>query len=177
MTSLPRFLASTALASAVALGATAAHAQQTPPAAPSATAVGHGPNGATLRCRDGSYPTPGAPDSACDGKGGVLTRFPLIRRPAATTALQVRSAAPARDPRLTTRDSTPPDGFVSHEEMRRQVEADNARGGKAPAGATLLCVDGTYVVADTASVRCARAGGVRFRLAPTLRPSPPPSRP
>jgi hypothetical protein len=166
----PRCLiAASLLAGFATLGPRPVLAQQAPQAAPSATVVGHGPNGATLRCRDGSYPTPGAPDSACDAKGGVLTRFPVVRRPAASTGAAVRAARPARDPRLSTRDTTPPEGFVSHEEMRRQVQAENARGGRPPEGATLLCANGTYVVADTSATRCAQAGGVRLRFEPRRR--------
>jgi hypothetical protein len=166
---LPLNLRSLLAASALCLGATAAQAQQaTQPAprtkAPDAAMVGHGPNGATLRCRDGSYPAPGAADSACEGKGGVLVRFPLVRRPEAASATRQQNTPPARDPRLTARDTILPDGVITHEAMRRQVEAANALGGRPPAGATLLCVNGTYVVADTSSTRCAQAGGVRLRF-------------
>lgn len=164
-----------AIGAAFALCALAATAQaQQRPASQRATVpdsglVGHGPNGATLRCRDGSYPSPGAADAACDGKGGVLVRFPLVRRPSAVTA-PAGTAAPARDPRLTARDTILPDGVSTHEAMRRQVEAANALGGRPPAGATLLCVNGTYIVADTAAARCAQAGGVRLRFEPARRP-------
>lgn len=168
---MPRqlFAATFVLIGALTVHASPASAQQAPRSAPDSAVVGHGPNGATLRCRDGSYPSAGAPDSACDTKGGVLARFPVVRRPAATPAAQVRKAPPARDPRLTTRDTTPPEGFVTHEEMRRQVQAANARGGRPPEGATLLCANGTYVVADTAAARCAQAGGVRLRFEPRRR--------
>lgn len=168
-------LRSLMVASALCVGATALQAQQaTQPAprtkAPDASMVGHGPNGATLRCRDGSYPAPGAADSACEGKGGVLVRFPLVRRPAAASATRERNAPPVQDPRLTARDTILPDGVMTHEAMRRQVETANALGGRPPAGATLLCANGTYVIADTSSTRCAQAGGVRLRFEAPRRP-------
>lgn len=159
---------------ALLVGATSIEAQQATSAprtkAPDAAMVGHGPNGATLRCRDGSYPSPGAADSACDGKGGVLVRFPLVRRPADVSAARTQNAPPAQDPRLTARDTIRPDGVITHEAMRREVEAANALGGRPPAGATLLCVNGSFVIADTSSVRCAQAGGVRLRFEAPRRP-------
>ncbi len=160
--------------SALVFGATAVQAQQpTPPprvTLPDPALVGHGPNGATLRCRDGSYPAPGAADSACDGKGGVLIRFPLVRRPAAATATQTRPTPAARNAAPSARDSVLPPEMLTHDAMRREVEASNALGGRPPAGATLLCANGTYVVADTSSARCAQAGGVRLRFEPPRRP-------
>lgn len=159
---------------ALSLGATAAPAQQanqaSPTKVPDAAMLGHGPGGATLRCRDGSYPAPGAADAACEGKGGVLARFPLVRRPAAATAARTRNAPPERDPRLAARDTIPTGDVVTYDAIRREVEANNALGGRPPAGATLLCVNGSYVVADTSSARCAQAGGVRLRFEPQRRP-------
>lgn len=171
----PNILRRALLAAALLLGATSVEAQQATSsaprtAAPDAAMVGHGPNGATLRCRDGSYPTPGAADSACDGKGGVLVRFPLVRRPAAVSAARTQNTPPAQDPKLTARDTILPEGVITHEAMRRQVEAANALGGRPPAGATLLCVNGSFVIADTSSARCAQAGGVRLRFEAPRRP-------
>lgn len=59
---------------------------------------------------------------------------------------------------------------MTYEAMRRQIDAATARGGQPPAGATLLCVNGSYVVADTSSARCAQAGGVRLRFEVPRRP-------
>lgn len=144
----------------------------TPPAAskPVAGAQGFGPNGATLRCRDGSYPAAGAPDSACDGKGGVLVRYPSrpVRPAKAVAAPAAGSAAAAR----TEPTATPaPADFVPFSEVQARVEGDKARRARPPEGATLLCQDGSYVVADTASIRCQQKGGVRARFTPQPRPN------
>ena len=45
--------------------------------------------------------------------------------------------------------------------------------GSGPNGATLRCTDGTWIVRDTTSVRCASHGGVQLRIAP----GPPPRAP
>lgn len=118
---------------------------------------GAGPNGATLRCRDGSYPAPKAPDSACDGKGGVLVRFPLIPVPARRT-----DAAPARSLRTLPPGATlatPPAAPTAESRAAERVPA-----AVPPANATLLCRDGTYIVSDTTAARCAAHGGVRGRF-------------
>lgn len=117
------------------------------------TVVGTGPNGATLRCRDGSHPAPMAPDAACQGKGGVLLRYPVRRTaaPSATPALVTAPAAP------TIPAPTPP--------ARVRPTGDGvipAR--RPPADATLLCVDGTFITADTAAAACGAHGGVKVRL-------------
>jgi hypothetical protein len=123
--------------------------------------VGFGPNGATLRCRDGSYPAAGAPDTACDGKGGVMVRWPLRKQPPAAQP-QVRATAPAIPAEARqVPDTTPPAGFVSNAERREQAKRAT---GRPPEGATLLCRDGTYVVRDTVAARCAANGGLATRL-------------
>jgi hypothetical protein len=156
---------------ALLVSPTAARAQGAapPPAtAPAAGATGFGPNGATLRCRDGSYPAAGAPDSACEGKGGVLVRFPTRpARPAAAAAAPVPAGTEVRE---SPREAVPAPGFVSFAEIQRRVEEDKARRGRPPEGATLLCEDGSYVMRDTASVRCQAKGGVRARFELPPRP-------
>jgi hypothetical protein len=130
--------------------------------APAPVLTGSGPNGATLRCRDGSYPAPMATDDACASKGGVLARFPL--RPTPQPA-----AAPTRPTRSSLRaapDSArrAPDDFVPWRERRAAAAAEEARR-RPPAGATLRCGDGSWVVGDTTSARCATKGGVTLRIA------------
>jgi hypothetical protein len=112
---------------------------------------GLGPNGATLRCRDGSYPVPFAPESACDGKGGVMVKFRVIGTPAPVPE-PVLPAAPAavREP-APTRPPSRANEFIPAPTR--------------PQGATLLCRDGTYIVADTSAGRCASHRGVKVRFA------------
>lgn len=128
-----------------------------------ASVVGLGPNGATLRCRDGSYPAPLAPDSACDDKGGILARFPLRRIPAPigdSMAAATTGIAPAPVP-------TAPALILAPEPESRAhlfVPAEPP-----PADATLLCRDGTFIRADTSAARCATRGGVSIRFPPPRR--------
>lgn len=156
---------------AVLCAATAADAQQRETAVPASSAgsarqaptpilTGSGPNGATLRCRDGSYPAPMAPTSACDGKGGVLVRFPVKATPQ-----QAATAAPpaARSAARSNPLPAPPESFVPWRARAAQVNAQNAAQ-RPPAGATLRCNDGTWIVSDTTQARCANAGGVQMRL-------------
>jgi len=147
-----------------------AQRQETAVPAPGMGGVGSGPNGATLRCKDGSYPAPGAADAACDGKGGVLVRFPARRTPQPPAAV----SAPTRPPavRAAPRDTTPPAGFVPWRERRARAAEESAQQ-RMPEGATLRCSDGTWVVRDTTSVRCASHGGVQLRIAPAMRPPRP----
>lgn len=145
-----------------------ARAQQTETAVP-VNGTGRGPNGATLRCKDGSYPAPGAADSACDGKGGVLVRFPARRTPPPPAA----AAAPTRPaPPRTVRDTTPPEGFVPWRERRARAAAEDAQL-RIPEGATLRCRDGEWILRDSTTARCAAHGGVQLRVAPRVRPTPP----
>jgi hypothetical protein len=166
-------------AAVVALAAQALGAQATTeapvsvlPAAPSAPR-GTGPNGATLRCRDGSYPAANSPDTACDGKGGVLVRYPVVRPSGEATARANAAAAAAtaaarQERRREPADSvTPPPGFVPYSQ-RRAAARDTLR--PPPDGATLLCGDGSYVVRDTTAARCQDRGGVQLRLEAAKRP-------
>lgn len=146
--------------STLAFGTAVAGAQSAAVAAPTEGSVrppgavrGAGPGGATMRCRDGSHPAANAPTSACEGKGGVLLRYPVLRTPAAPAAGDgvvrapevPRPAASPRPasvvaPRTTDRAAPPPD-------------------------ATQLCRDGTAIRADTSATACADHGGqaLRFR--------------
>lgn len=138
--------------------ATKVHAPEASYRAP-AEMRGTGPGGATLRCADGSHPAPMAPASACATRGGVLFRYPLRTSPTASgaggeaTEIPVPPAARAR----TT------SGATTH-------RADAARGDtprrapRPPSDATLLCDDGTFIRADSASARCAAHGGVKLRF-------------
>lgn len=151
-------------------GATAA--PSTRPAPPPAVARGTGPNGATLRCGDGSHPAAGAADAACDGKGGVALRYPLVLTPRAGSARVAPPAAQSRAAR-PARDTTPPPGFTSWQQHQANVRAENAQA-TPPAGARLRCGDGSWIVSDTTSARCAGKGGVTLRLAAPVAPSPRP---
>jgi len=125
------------------------------PAKPAETVTGTGPDGATMRCRDGSYPAPNAPDAACEAKGGVLVRFPVRRVP-------VTAPRTARRPVPTTAEPAPapaPNAVAAPFESRAKVVVPAT---PAPANATFLCGDGTYVVADTSRARCATRGGVHL---------------
>jgi len=153
-----------------------ATAQGTETAVPVGPAsVGMGPNGATLRCRDGFYPAPGAADSACQDHGGVLARFPLRRgtptRAAEAQAAALRAADTQRAQRSATAtaraDSTRPAGFEPYAQRRARADSLNRAAATPPAGATLLCGDGSWVVRDTTQARCATRGGVRLILPTT----------
>lgn len=115
---------------------------------------GLGPNGATLRCRDGSYPARFAPESACDGKGGVLVKFRVRGTPA---PIPVAPTAPAAPASLTVPLLERPPS-KANTVIPAPVK---------PEGATLLCRDGTYVTADTSATRCAQRGGVKVRFLPS----------
>jgi len=151
-------LAGFVLTSSVAAQEAAMAAPTTGTRAPAALR-GAGPNGATLKCRDGSHPAANAPASACDGKGGVLLRYPVIRIPSAVASAPAvvrapdapRPAAPSRQPSL---QATPP----------RTVPT-----GAPPADATMICRDGTMVRRDTTTAACQGRGGIalRFRPRPT----------
>lgn len=111
---------------------------------------GLGPNGATLRCRDGSYPVAFAPESACDGKGGVMVKFRVTGSPAPIPVPAAPAAPPAIVEPVPTRPPSRANEFVPAPER--------------PQGATLLCRDGTYIVADTSALRCAGHRGVKIRF-------------
>jgi hypothetical protein len=120
---------------------------------------GAGPNGATMRCRDGTYPAPGAAASACDSKGGVLVRFPVRVTPQPVIQSVAARSAPAKAPR----DTAPPAGFSPWKDRAAVAATQNAV--PAPQGATLRCQDGTWIARDTSSLRCANHGGVQSRIA------------
>jgi hypothetical protein len=133
--------------------------------APAATR-GAGPNGATMRCKDGSHPAATAPATACDARGGVLARYPLVATPAAPprgaeTVIPVPAAARPRDgARVRGATTTSPAASTTP-----PAETPGPRRAvRPPADATLLCGDGTFVRADTASARCAAHGGVKLRF-------------
>jgi hypothetical protein len=147
-------------------GAAAARAAESPRSPIVERTEGSGPNGATMRCKDGSYPPNGAPDSACDGKGGILVRFPLRRFPQASTAPKLVAAPSA--PRA------PVDTATANALLREPPMVNRAKefrpAERPPANAALQCNDGSYVVSDTTSARCATRGGVMTRFAPVRRP-------
>lgn len=173
-----RSLRSLLLAAALPLTAHPAAAQTAAMAAPRdsgyrapATTRGAGPNGATIRCRDGSHPVPNAPDAACDRKGGVLLRYPTLRAPARPTSTAgvvpapAPPAAPARPTELRASGTTAgmaPRGASTAAQAK--VLSGRAPAGPPPRDATLLCGDGTVIRSDTASVACAPHGGVKLRF-------------
>ncbi len=152
-----------ALVALAAIAATPLLAQAQPPSTVDSTRskpvnlVGLGPNGATLRCRDGSYPAPFAADVACDGKGGVMYRF------------RVRGTPPPPPSRATF--VAPPAAAVNAPAAERPPSRANVviPAERPPEGATLLCKDGSFIVADTTSARCADRGGVKVRFLPRRR--------
>lgn len=118
---------------------------------------GAGPNGATLKCRDGSHPAANAPASACDGKGGVLLRYPMLRIPARPSAPAMVKAPAAPRPTAPARPTT-----------LRAEPPTTVPTGEPPADATQICRDGTMIRVDTTAAACAARGGVahRFRRRP-----------
>ncbi|MFZ9899148.1 MAG: hypothetical protein ACO3F5_06890 [Gemmatimonadaceae bacterium] len=157
-------LALTGLSSLVL--ATAASAQDAAIAAPSGSGVrapaalrGAGPNGATLKCRDGSHPAANAPMSACDGRGGVLLRYPMLRTPASANASAnasavVRAPAPPR-----------PVGAPRQPTVRGAL-TPTVPLGPPPVDATMACRDGTMIRRDTTTAACASHGGIALRFRP-----------
>ena len=114
---------------------------------------GAGPNGAPLKCRDGSHPAANAPASACDGKGGVLLRYPMLRIPARPSAPTTVKAPEAPRPTVPARPTT----------LRATTPA-TVPTGEPPADATQICRDGTMIRVDTTAAACAARGGVALRL-------------
>lgn len=157
----PRGVAVLLIAGVVDLGAQEAALRTTPARgadsayrAP-AMVMGTGPGGATIRCRDGSHPAPNAPDIACQEKGGVLLRYPVRRQPARATTPTLMAAPSV--PRVA--EPVPPARV-------RPTEGEAIRAPRPPTDATLMCGDGTFVRADTASARCGAHGGVKIRFQP-----------
>ena len=136
------------------------------PPKPVETVTGTGPNGATMRCKDGTYLTTDAPATACDSNGGILVRFPLKRVPQTAPRLE-RVPAPTVPTGASSKDSTQAASLVVPFENRAGVTVPAQR---PPAGATLQCGDGTFVVRDTSSTRCVGKGGVRIVYPPPRRP-------
>lgn len=134
---------------------------------------GMGPGGATLRCRDGFLPPAGAPDAACQERGGVMARYPLRRTPNRAAATRdslarmsaLRAAEAAQE--VPRADTARPAWFEPYATRRQRADSLNRASQTRPAGATLLCNNGTWIVRDTASARCASHGGVRVSIPPT----------
>ncbi len=157
-------LALTGLSSLVL--ATAASAQEAAIAAPSGTGTrapaalrGAGPNGATLKCRDGSHPAANAPSSACDGKGGVLLRYPMLRTPASANA-SANASAVVRAPAPPRPVAAPRQPTV------RGAPTPTVPLGPPPEDATMACRDGTMIRRDTTTAACASHGGIALRFRP-----------
>jgi hypothetical protein len=139
--------------------------------APAATR-GSGPNGATMRCKDGSHPAANAPATACASRGGVMFRYPLVVVPTAVPAGETERVIPV-PAGARPREGARARGVGSDAATARAGTERGAttvpgprRAERPPADATLLCGDGTYVRADTASARCGAHGGVKLRLRP-----------
>jgi hypothetical protein len=172
-TRLHLVLAGALLAVASASLTPASLAAQTRPAP---TMTGTGPNGATMRCRDGSHPPANSPASACDSKGGLAYRYPMRAQPnpVGSTAASPAAAPSASRPAAQTETPAP----KSWSERVAETRAANLAS-LPPRDATLLCSDGTFVVRDTSAARCAAHGGLKARIAPQapavqLRPAPNP---
>lgn len=129
------------------------------PPKPAEVVTGTGPNGAKMRCRDGSYPAPSAADNACETKGGILVRFALRRVPERARPMP-RVAAPI----------VPPPPSQTEPDASLRAAAPRTAASAIPANATFICVDGSVIVADTASVRCAGKGGVSVIFPQKRRP-------
>jgi hypothetical protein len=159
----PLMAQQSATATTPASGNTANAVAPARPQKPTEVVTGTGPNGAKMRCRDGSYPSPNAADTACDAKGGILVRFPLERVPARAPALG-RVKAPVLDaPKDPSTDAA----------LRAPIRRASDPVVPAPApppDATLMCADGTFIVADTVRARCASRGGVSLIFPPKRRP-------
>ena len=133
------------------------------PGKPAEVVTGTGPNGAKMRCRDGSYPAANAADTACDAKGGILVRFPLQRVPASAPTLGRVQAPVVQAPKDPATDA----------ELRAPIRRASDPVVPTPApppDATLMCADGTFIVADTVRARCASKGGVSLIFPVKRRP-------
>jgi hypothetical protein len=134
------------------------------PVRPAPRAEGTGPNGATMRCRDGTHPAATAPATACDARGGVLVRYPMRVTPQAAPA---RPAPAAARQAIQTRPA--PDSSIVPWRQRTAQDRAAEAAARPPAGATLHCNDGTWIARDTSSTRCSPHGGVKTRIAPQAR--------
>jgi len=147
----------------------AARAQTTAPAPVRERVEGTGPNGAAIRCRDGSFHQADVAETACGTRGGVLVRFPLKRTPIVSGERMPRVPAPPSPLDTASASGTAP--MVRAEPMASRANVF-VPAERPPQGATLQCGDGSFVVADTSRARCATRGGVRFVI-PQDRSSPP----
>lgn len=147
---------------AAALLATAGSVQAQGTATPAATMVGSGPNGATMRCGDGSHPAPNAAASACDGKGGVALRYPMRAQPKPVAAAP--QAAPVGGGAQQSARPAAPAVQSWREQTAAAREANRAA--MPTRETTLQCRDGSFVARDTSSARCAAHGGVKARFSP-----------
>jgi len=149
--------------------AAGAQAQATPPArvpppAPAPRAVATKPAGSTLRCKDGAWAVANAADSWCTAHGGIGYRTVVVTPP--PTPLPRPEAAPVKP-------LAPPakPGVVETQAAARQTVSQQAS--KAPTGpppgATLLCMDGTYLTGAADAARCSGHGGLAGKL-PKSRP-------
>lgn len=116
---------------------------------------GTGPNGAAMRCRDGTFQSVSAGDAACDARGGIAVRFPLKRTPIAPAPAGRRSAPAPAAGAASTAPAVQAAPFASRANVVVSAEP-------VPAGASLQCGDGSYVVQDTTRARCDGRGGVRL---------------
>jgi len=157
------------LITAVAAGA---QAQATPPArvpppVPAARPVATRPAGSTLRCKDGAWADAGAADSWCSTHGGIGYRTVVVTPP--PKALSRPEAAPAKPPA----PPETPSMVETPATTRTTTTAKAAKAAKAPTapppGATLLCVDGTYLTGSAEADRCQGHGGLAGKL-PVGRP-------
>lgn len=160
----------------IAVGVTLAppaFAQQTvpqqPPPPPAAPAVNTTrPDGSTIRCKDGSWAPAGATVAACDAHQGLAYRFPVTPPP---PAAKPRPDADA--PKLTP--PPVPQGITAPLENSSSVKSAATGSGVAkgpptpPDGATLLCMDGTYLTGPAEPGRCSAYGGLTAIL-PIKRP-------
>lgn len=176
------FIARSVLVLAVGLPvmATAAQAQVQPskpaaPAAPTPIVDKTRPDGALIRCNDGTWAPKGATVAACETHGGLAYRLPEIIAPPAPLA-----RPDASTPKFTPRPA--PSGALSSEE-RAQRNADAAAAQAKsikttrvmaptapPADATLACKDGTYLSGQAEAARCDAHGGLAVFLPAARRP-------
>ena len=136
----------------------------TPPPAPAAPAVNTTrPPGSIMRCKDGSWAPAGATGSACDAHQGLAYRFPVITPP---PAAKPRPEADA--PKLAPPPA--PQGMSAPVENSSSVMSASSAGAPRrpptpPDGATLLCMDGTYLTGAAEPGRCQSYGGLTAILA------------
>ena len=156
----------------VMLGANALLAQATrpaPPAPPAASPTPVRPPGSTIKCNDESWAPAGSLASACDVHGGVKYRFveKLTPPPSKTRpdSAQTRMPPPSKGVVAIPEGGTPIQPNASATPGVREASARQAPAAP-PAGATLLCVDGTYLTGTAEPARCTAHGGLVAKLPP-----------